>query len=122
MVGVDPIIPAAVVMEFLRSRIEQNRGAVRADLDAALTFGVVRADDGLTDWWSIYVAGPRVTVENDAVPIEYGGRLVTLYADEAALSDITRGGRARGVEVEGDADLLSEVSKCFGDGLLRGRG
>ena len=114
MVGVERV-PVAVTLGFVREQIEKNRLRLPADLQGALTFGVV-GDDGLTRWWSLYVTPKSVTVEKGAVPLEWEGKLVTLYTNEDQLSAITRGDLVKGVDVEGDTELLKILARCFDGG------
>ena len=42
--------------------------------------------------------------------------LVTLYTNEDQLSAITRGDLVKGVDVEGDTELLKILARCFDGG------
>ena len=105
-------VPIEVALGFLREQIEQHRGAAPSGLRGALTFGV-NGSDGLTSWWSIYITREDVRLEKGAVPIEWDGKLVTLYTNEKEIDAITHGRIAKHVEVEGDTDLLETLSSCF---------
>jgi len=108
-------IPPAVALGVLRDEIARNRGTAPATMRGALSFGVAQPD-GLTAWWSLYIERDGVRLVEGAVPIQYRGRLATLFTSVDALSGILRGAPG-GLEVEGDTALLEEVSGCL-DGPL----
>ncbi len=102
-----------MALEFLRSELARNRTAAPKVREAALMFGVVTRQTGLTSWWTIYVHPREVTLERGAVPIEYEGQLVTLHLSDRDLDAITRGGDANRIEVDGDTAVLADLSRCL---------
>jgi len=108
-------VPTEVSLELVRSEIAKNRGLAKVR-SGALCFGILRSADGLTDWWTIFLVPGGATLERGVAPIDFEGSVVVLYADESAIAEITRGGPATGVEIEGDTDLLAAIAPCFAAG------
>ena len=114
MGAVSSAVPPELILRFLRDQIAGHRDRAPKLREGALTFAVVRRD-GLTDYWTIFIRRDDVALENGAAPIQYKGPLAVVYADEGALSDLTRGGDLTGIDADGDAALLKAVAPCFGE-------
>jgi hypothetical protein len=116
MVGADaksPAIPSELSLAFLRDRLASNRGRARGLRDAAVTFGITRAD-GRLRFSTIYVTANDVHLEDGPTPIEYTAPTAVVYADEATLDAIMRGERGGPVEVEGERAVLGALEPCLG--------
>lgn len=109
-------VPAELVLGLLRGAIAAGRARAPRLTEGALTFAVERAS-GLTDYFTLFITAGDVELSPGAAPLEWGGRLVTVFAHEDALAELTEGGSLRGADVHGDADLLADIAPCLDRGF-----
>lgn len=108
--------PPELVLGHLCQAIEAGRARVPALREAAATFAVLRAS-GLTSYFTITLTPTQVALAEGAAPIQWKGRLVTIFLDESELASVVRGGGLQGAQVHGDAALLAELAECLREPL-----
>ncbi len=106
-------LPPEQILRFLRDQISAHRERSPKLYEGAVTFAISRKD-GLTDFWTLYVAPNDVRLESGVAPTQYRGPQAVIYSDDAALSKLTREGGTEGVVAEGDGALLRAIAPCFG--------
>ena len=111
------VAPAEAVLRFLEGQVSRHRGAAAQFTRGALTFAVSSDDDGLTDYWTLYLTPRGASLEHGAAPLEYTAPLATLYASPTALAAVTRGEEAADLSADGDRTVLRAVAACLGDSM-----
>lgn len=114
--GASAPIPAELVLGLLRGAIAAGRARAPKLTEGALTFAVERTS-GLTDYFTLFITPGEVELSDGAAPLEWEGRLVTVFAHEDALSQLTDGGDLAGAAVHGDAQLLADIAPCLDRGV-----
>lgn len=105
-------VPVELALGLLRSAVAAGRAHVPRLRESAVTFAVERAS-GLTDYFTLFVTEGEVQLVPGAAPIEWTGRLVTVFAHEDAVSRLMDGEPLAGADVYGDAQVLTELAPCL---------
>ena len=105
-------VPVELALGLLRSAVAAGRAHAPKLRESAVTFAVERAT-GLTDYFTLFITEGEVELTPGAAPIEWAGRLVTVFAHEDAVSRMMDGEPLTGADVYGDAQVLSELAPCL---------
>ncbi len=111
-----PPFALAQALEWVRAEVAANRAKAPKLREAAVSFGVLDDDDGLTRWWTLYLEPSEVRLEPAPAPLEYEAPLAIVYATASELRALTRGEDAPGLEAEGDLEVLTALGPCFDRG------